>query len=50
VALAVYAVVVLLSGRAARINLSAATARRVIWVCVIVLGLNWIAKLAWLGM
>ena len=50
VALAVYAVVVLLSGRAARINLSAATVRRVLWVCVVALGFNWIAKLAWLGM
>jgi hypothetical protein len=50
VALAVYAVVVLLSGRAVRINPSAATVRRVLWICVIALGLNWIAKLAWLGM
>ncbi len=50
VALAVYAVVVLLSGRAVHINLSPATVRLVLWVGLVALGLNWIAKLAWLGM
>ena len=50
VALAVYAVVALLSGRAVHVNLSPATLRLVIWVGLVALGLNWIAKLAWLGM
>ncbi|MHB8588071.1 MAG: DUF2752 domain-containing protein [Candidatus Dormibacteraceae bacterium] len=50
VALAVYAVVALLSGRAIHVNLSPATLRLVIWVGLVALGLNWIAKLAWLGM
>ena len=50
VALALYAVVALLSGRAVHVNLSPATLRLVIWVGLVALGLNWIAKLAWLGM
>jgi len=50
VALAVYAVVALLSGRAVHVNLSPATLRLMIWVGLVALGLNWIAKLAWLGM
>jgi Protein of unknown function (DUF2752) len=50
VAFAVYAVVALLSGRAVHVNLSPATLRLVIWVGLVALGLNWIAKLAWLGM
>lgn len=50
VALVVYAVVVLLSGRAVQVNLSPATVRLVLWVGLVALGLNWIAKLAWLGM
>ena len=50
VALAVYAVVVLFSGRSVHINLSPATVRLVLWIGVVALGLNWIAKLAWLGM
>ncbi len=50
VALAVYAVVALLSRRAVHVNLSPATLRIVIWVGLVALGLNWIAKLAWLGM
>ncbi len=50
VALAMYAVVVLLSGRAAHVNLSPATVRLALWVGLVALGLNWIAKLAWLGM
>ncbi|MHB8613711.1 MAG: DUF2752 domain-containing protein [Candidatus Dormibacteraceae bacterium] len=50
VALAVYAVVVLLGGRAVHVNLSPATVRFVLGVGVVALGLNWIAKLAWLGM
>ena len=50
VGLAVYAVVVLLSGRAVHMNPSPATVRRVVWVGLVALGLNWIAKLAWLGM
>ena len=50
VALVVYAVVVLLSGRAVHLNLSPATVRLALWVGLAALGLNWIAKLAWLGM
>jgi hypothetical protein len=50
VALVVYAVVVLISGRAVHVNLSPATARLALWVGLVALGLNWIAKLAWLGM
>lgn len=50
VALAVYAVVTLLSGRAVHVNLAPATLRLMIWVGLVALGLNWIAKLAWLGM
>ena len=50
IALVVYAVVVLLSGRALHVNLSPATVRLALWVGLAALGLNWIAKLAWLGM
>ncbi len=50
VALAVYALAVLLSGRAVRVNLGPATVRRLILLGSVALGLNWIAKLAWLGM
>jgi hypothetical protein len=50
VALVVYAVVVLLSGRAVHVNLSSATVRLALWVGLAALGLNWFAKLAWLGM
>jgi hypothetical protein len=50
VVLAVYAVVVLFSGRGVHFNLSPATVRLVLWIGVVALGLNWIAKLAWLGM
>ena len=50
VGLAVYAVVVLLGGRAVHINPSPSTVRRVLLVGFVALGLNWIAKLAWLGM
>jgi len=50
VALVVYAVVILVSGRAVHINLSAVTVRRLILVSLLAIGLNWIAKLAWLGM
>ena len=50
VGLTLYAVVVLFSGRAVHINPSPATVRRVLWVGLVALGLNWIAKLAWLGM
>ena len=50
VALVLYAVVVLVSGRAIRVNLSPATVRLVLWVGFAALGLNRIAKLAWLGM
>src|SRR5712692_7688053 len=50
VALALYTVVALLSGRAVHVNLSPATLHLLIWVGLVALGLNWIAKLAWLGM
>jgi len=50
VVLAVYALAVLFSGRGVHLNLSPATVRLVIWIGVVALGLNWIAKLAWLGM
>ncbi|HEV2035282.1 MAG TPA: DUF2752 domain-containing protein [Candidatus Dormibacteraeota bacterium] len=50
VVLVVYAVVALLSGRAVHVNPSAATVRLVLWVGLVTLGLNWIAKLVWLGM
>lgn len=50
IVLAVYAVVVLLSGRAVHINPSPATVRRVLLVGFVALGFNWIAKVAWLGM
>ena len=50
VALAVYAVVVLLTRRAIHVNLSPATMRLVILIGLDAVGLNWIAKLAWLGM
>ena len=50
VGLVVYAVVVLLTGRAVHLNLSPATVRLLLGVGVVALGLNWIAKLVWLGM
>lgn len=50
VVLVAYAVVVLLSGRAVHINLSPATVRLLLAVGLAALGLNWVAKLAWLGM
>jgi hypothetical protein len=50
VALALYAVVALLSGRAVHFNFSPATLRLLIWVGLVALGFNWVAKLAWLGM
>ncbi|HVS47402.1 MAG TPA: DUF2752 domain-containing protein [Candidatus Dormibacteraeota bacterium] len=50
VALVVYAVIALLSGRAVHVNPSALTVRLVLGVGLVALGLNWIAKLAWLGM
>ncbi len=49
-ALVVYAFVVLFSGRAAHANLPPEALRLLIWVGLAALGLNWIAKLAWLGM
>jgi hypothetical protein len=49
-ALVVYAVIALVSGRAVHVNPSAPTMRLVLWVGLVALGLNWIVKLAWLGM
>jgi len=50
VALAVYALAVLIGGRAVHLSPTPAMVRRVLAVCVVALGLNWIAKLVWLGM
>ena len=50
VGLALYAALVLLSARAVHLKISPVTVRRMIWIGLVALGLNWIAKLAWLGM
>ena len=50
VALVVYGLYVLVSGRAVRLNPSPTIVRRALLVGFVTLGLNWIAKLAWLGM
>ena len=50
IALVVYSGVLLLSARAVHVNLAPATVRLLIWIGLAALGLNWIAKLAWLGM
>ena len=50
VGLALYAVGVLLGGRAVHLRISPVTVRRMIWIGLVAVGLNWIAKLAWLGM
>ncbi|SRR5712692_7858932 len=49
-ALALYAIAVLMSGRAVHLNLSSVMVRRALLIGFVALGLNWIAKLAWLGM
>ena len=50
VGLALYAVGVLFSRRAVHLKTSPVMVRRWIWVGLVALGLNWIAKLVWLGM
>ncbi len=50
VALAAYAIFVLLSSQAVHFNPSPTIVRRVVLVGVVAVGINWIAKLAWLGM
>jgi len=50
VALVVYAVIALVSRRAVHVNPSAPIVRLVLWVGLVALAINWIAKLAWLGM
>jgi len=39
-----------MSGRAVHLNLSSVMVRRALLIGFVALGLNWIAKLAWLGM
>ena len=50
VGLTLYAAGVLFSGRAVHLKTSPVMVRRWIWIGLVALGLNWIAKLAWLGM
>src|SRR6266851_600296 len=50
VALVVYGLYVLVTRRAVQINLSPAMVRGVLVIGFVALGLNWIAKLVWLGM
>jgi len=50
VALVVYGLYVLVTGRAVHINLSPMMIRGLIVIGFVALGLNWIAKLVWLGM
>lgn len=50
IAAVAYAVVVLVSGRALRIQLSSSMMRWGLAVGLVALGLNWTAKLLWLGM
>jgi len=46
----VYGLYVLVTRRAVQLNLSPAMVRGVLVVGFVALGLNWIAKLVWLGM
>jgi len=50
VALVVYGLYVLVTGRAVQINLSPTMVRGLLVIGFLALGLNWIAKLLWLGM
>src|SRR5207245_2639989 len=50
VALVVYGLYVMVTRRAVQINLSPAMVRGLLVVGFVALGLNWIAKLVWLGM
>src|SRR6266851_985950 len=50
IALALYGLAVLVTGRAVHLYLPTLVWRRLLLVGLVLLGLNWIAKLAWLGM
>ena len=50
IALVMYAVAVLVGGRALKLNPSPTMVRGALLLGLVALGLNWIAKLAWLGM
>src|SRR5712692_9683270 len=50
VALVLYGLYVLVTGRAVQINLSPMMIRGALLIGFVALGLNWIAKLVWLGM
>ena len=50
IGLVAYAAAVIVSGRAVHLHLSPSFARRAVLIGLVALGLNWIAKLAWLGM
>lgn len=50
VALAAYLVAVIVTGRSLRVRLSPFTQRTIVIVALAALGLNWTAKLIWLGM
>jgi len=50
VALVVYGMYVLVTRRAVQLNLSPAMVRGLLFIGLVALGLNWIAKLVWLGM
>lgn len=49
-ALALYGLAVLVSGHAIQLYVPTRIARRLLLVGLVLVGLNWIAKLAWLGM
>lgn len=49
-ALAFYGLAVLVAGRALQLYVPTMIARRLVLVGFVLVGLNWIAKLAWLGM
>ena len=50
VAFAVYSLAVITTGRYLRFSLSPFAARAIVIVALTALGLNWVAKLLWLGM
>ena len=50
VALVAYLLMVIISGRSLRVSLSPSTERAIVIVALVAFGLNWAAKLIWLGM
>lgn len=48
--LAVYGIAVLATNRALELHVPTVVTRRLLLVALVLVGLNWIAKLAWLGM